>query len=150
MVDFGFTNPIAAQWWHVDPNGRMIMTREIYETGMLVEDLAGLIKEINEEHNEWLSAIVCDHDAEDRATLERHLGMQTLPALKGQGSVIAGIGMVKARLRVAADGRPKILFAQNASNENGLEFKVNEKTDMHRVRVWPLCVENNPGRRYTG
>ena len=114
VVDFGFTNPLVCQWWYVDPNGRMILTREIYETGLLVEDLAKLIKDITEEHNEVITAIVADHDAEDTATLERHVELPVTAALKGPGSVSAGIGMVKARLRVAADGRPKILFSQNA------------------------------------
>lgn len=39
-VDFGFTNPFVCQWWAIDPDGRMYLYREIYQTHRLVEDLA--------------------------------------------------------------------------------------------------------------
>jgi hypothetical protein len=57
------------------------------------------------------SAIVCDHDAEDRATLERHLGMGTVPAEK---AVTSGIEAVASRLKTAGDGRPRLQFFRNA------------------------------------
>lgn len=37
-VDFGLNNPFVCQWWVEDPDGRLIMYREIYRTGRLVED----------------------------------------------------------------------------------------------------------------
>lgn len=55
-------------------------------------------------------AIVCDHDAEDRATLERHLGMGTVPAVK---NVSEGIQAVQARLKLAGDGHPRIRFMRD-------------------------------------
>jgi phage terminase large subunit len=51
-------------------------------------------------------AIICDHDAEDRATLERHLGMQTKAANK---AISPGIQAVAMRLRVQDDGKPRLL-----------------------------------------
>ena len=113
-IDFGYAHPLVCQWWYVDPNGRMTLTREIYKTNLLVEDLAIMIATITKQNNEWISKIVCDHDPEDRATLERHLGIKTLPATKGPGSVRNGIVMVKERLRPGHDGRPMILIANNA------------------------------------
>jgi phage terminase large subunit len=61
----------------------------------------------------WLEpkprAIICDHDAEDRATLERHLHLSTTPAMK---SVSPGLQAVQARWRPAGDGRARLyLFA---------------------------------------
>ena len=114
IVDFGFGHPLCCQWWYHDPNGRLIMTREIYETGIIVEDLAKMIVEITDEAGEWIEDVICDHDAEDAATLERHMGRHTTKALKGPNSVRDGISKVKARLRPGHDGRPMMLFANDA------------------------------------
>jgi hypothetical protein len=56
--------------------------------------------------------IICDHDAEGRAVLEKHLGMSTKAAKK---SVEDGIQAVKMRMRVSdADGKPRIFLCQDA------------------------------------
>jgi phage terminase large subunit len=78
-IDFGYVHPFVCQWWAVDHDGRMYRYREIYTTGQLVEDLAASILLLSEGEN--ISYTVSDHDAEDRATLERH-GVPTIPANK--------------------------------------------------------------------
>ena len=118
VIDFGYTHPMVCQWWYHDPNGRLIMTREIYKTHLLPEDLADMITTITAEHGEWISDIICDHDAAGVATLERHLGRGTTPAIKGPGSVNEGITAVKKRLRPSEmDGIPMMLFANDALYE---------------------------------
>lgn len=52
-------------------------------------------------------AIICDHDAEGRATLEKKLGMPTVKAIK---DVSPGIQAVAARLCNARDGRPRLFL----------------------------------------
>ena len=108
-VDFGYTNPFVLQCWAEDPDGRLWLYREIVHTGRLVEDHARQILSIVRPEGEWIEprprGIICDHDAEDRATLERHLGMRTLPAIK---DVRPGIQAFQARLRRAGDGRPRV------------------------------------------
>ncbi|MCK9570602.1 phage terminase large subunit [Candidatus Pacearchaeota archaeon] len=94
VVDFGFTNPMVVQWWAVDHDDRLYMYREIYETKQLVEDVAQRIREYGDFYR--LETIVCDWDAEDRATLERHLGRETSPADK---AVVVGIQEVQKRIR---------------------------------------------------
>ena len=47
-IDFGFNHPFVAQWWAIDPEGRMYRYREIYKTGRLVEDHAKDIKRLSE------------------------------------------------------------------------------------------------------
>lgn len=131
-VDFGFTNPFVAQWWAEDPDGRLYRYREWYRTQGLVEDHAAAIlaacTRLDSEYvhparqpryayhgRVWTEprprAVVCDHDAEDRATLERHLGMSTVPARK---SVKDGIEAVQSRLKVAGDGRPRLFLVRGA------------------------------------
>jgi phage terminase large subunit len=114
-VDFGFTNPMVLQCWAEDPDGRLWLYRELYRTGILVEDVAREILAIVRPDGEWIEprprGIVCDHDAEDRATFERHSGMRTLAAKK---EVSPGIQAVQARLRKAGDGRPRVYVVRDA------------------------------------
>lgn len=131
-VDFGFVNAFVAQCWAEDPDGRLYLEWEVYHTQRLVEDHAATIldrvtrRDPDHRHPDgqpryayhgriWTDpkprAIICDHDAEDRATLERHLGMSTVAARK---SVSDGIQGVQARLRIAGDGRPRLTLLRDA------------------------------------
>lgn len=112
-VDFGYTNPMVVQFWAEDEDGRLYLYKERYQTGILVEDMAKLVKEdMNLRKEPRPRMIICDHDAEGRATLERHLGMSVKAAKK---TVEDGIQAVKKRMvRSEADGRPRIYLCQNA------------------------------------
>jgi len=111
-VDFGMVHPFVLQCWATAPDGELYLYREIYMTGRLVEDHArqimGIVRpgaEWNDRERRWEGGrwvepkpqkIVCDHDAEDRATLSRYLGMSTTPADK---RVKVGIEAVERRWR---------------------------------------------------
>lgn len=128
-VDFGYTNPMVIQCWAEDPDGRLHLYRELYQTGILVEDMAKKILDlVRKRDGEWREpkprAIICDHDAEDRATLERHLGMSTVPAPK---TISDGIQAVQARMKVQADGRPRIYFSPAALVERDPELASQKK-----------------------
>lgn len=155
VVDFGYTNPFVCQWWAQDPDGRLVRYREIYMTGRLVEDHARQMVTLCTEpvpgagdedpceamragRRVWTEpapvAIVCDHDAEGRATLERHLGRSTTPAKKAVGE---GIEAVATRLRVAGDGRPRLELHRDALVERDPELW---------DRKLPTCTEEEiPG-----
>lgn len=107
-IDFGYNNPFVCQWWAIDGDGRMYLYREVYMTNKLVQDHAQQILELS--NGERIYETWADHDAEDRATLERY-GIYTSPAVK---DVLPGIEAVQAGLRVQADGRPRIYFFRNA------------------------------------
>jgi len=107
-VDFGFTNPFVCQWWAVDPDDRMYMYREIYHTKRTVKVHSGTIKECSE--GERIITTVCDHDAEDRATLEEN-GISGIMALK---AVSVGIQRVQERLKIAGDKRPRLYFLRDS------------------------------------
>lgn len=122
-VDFGFTNPMVIQCWAEDPDGRLWLYRELYHTGMLVEDAVKLMLDVvaptsfdrfGQETRTWIeprpSAIITDHDAEDRATFERVIQMGTTAARK---TVSRGLQTVAQRLRLAADGRPRLFLVRN-------------------------------------
>jgi hypothetical protein len=119
VVDFGFTNPFCAQWWAEDSDGRLYLYREIYRTKRLVEDHARhMLRLVTDDEGTWTEprprAVICDHDAEDRATLEKHLGMGTWAAKKG---VSDGIQATQSRFKVQDDGRPRLFLMQGALAE---------------------------------
>lgn len=134
-VDFGFVNPFVLQNWAEDPDGRLYLYRELYCTRKTVDqharEISGIVAPCTDHcgaedpshscitcatcKTEWKEPrptdIVCDHDAEGRAVLERELGMSTSPAHK---SVLEGIDAVQVRLKDAGDGKPRIFFIRTA------------------------------------
>ncbi|PXY27421.1 phage terminase large subunit [Prauserella muralis] len=138
VVDFGYTNPFVCQFWAEDPDGRLWRYREIYHTRRLVEDHARQILKLVAPGGRWKEpkprAIVCDHDAEDRATLERHLGMSTVAAKK---DVTPGIEAVATRFRRAGDGKPRLMLMRDSLVERDADLD---------ARELPTCTEEEiPG-----
>jgi PBSX family phage terminase large subunit len=127
-VDFGYTNPFVLQCWAVDEDGRLHLYRELYRSRRLVEDHARDIMSIVAPGGRWREpkprAVICDHDAEDRATLERHLEMATIEAQK---TVSDGIQAVQQRLKPAGDGRPRIYLSPVATVERDPEMLTKAK-----------------------
>ena len=109
-VDFGYTNPFVCQWWAEDHDGRLYLYREWYQTKMTVDQHADRI--LAESKGEpQPRAIICDHDAEGRAQLERKVGQHTLAANK---TVTEGIQAVQRRLRDPGDGRPRLFMLRDS------------------------------------
>ena len=127
VIDFGFSNPFVCQWWGEDADGRLYRYREIYITKRLVEDLTKWIIQLSE--GETFDANIADHDAEDRATMEKH-GIYTIPAKK---DVSTGIQAVKQRLKVQQDGKPRLYFVRGALVEADPLLEAEKK---------PVCTED--------
>jgi phage terminase large subunit len=146
-IDFGFSNPFVCQWWAMDDDNRLYRYREIYHTKKLVEDHAKdiaiasgwfhLLPPNHEKYKprpaDWADplpqAIICDTDAEDRRTLERHLGLNTTAAKK---TVSDGIQAVASRLRPAGDGKPRLMFLRDSLVERDRDLAESKK---------PTCFE---------
>jgi len=94
-VDFGYVHPFVMQWWAENPDGKLYLYRELYRTHRLVADHAADAKVLMAGEPRP-RAVLCDHDAEDRATLEQTLGVATQPAVK---KVLEGIDAVNTRFR---------------------------------------------------
>lgn len=117
-VDFGYNNPFVCLWAARDPDGNFYVYRELYRTRGIVEDHAREIKALSE--GETYVDTIADHDAEDRATLERH-GITTNPADK---EVSAGINMVKEFLRIQGNGKPRLfIFADTIGDRRDPELE---------------------------
>lgn len=111
-VDFGMVHPFVWQAWAVDGDGRFYRYHEIHMSGRIVEDHAQKIMDVvcpgstydaqtkKRTGGKWSEpkpqVIICDHDAEDRETLHRHLGLTTTAADK---RVKPGLDAVEARFR---------------------------------------------------
>jgi len=122
-VDFGYTDPFCLGMWAVDPDGRLFLYKHIYFTQRLVEDHAQTVLTVRKDLNDpWPREVICDWDAEGRATLERHLGMATTPATK---HISEGIQAVQSRQKKAGDGRPRIYIMRDSLVE--LDPKLKEK-----------------------
>jgi PBSX family phage terminase large subunit len=143
VLDFGFTNPFVAQWWAIDPDGRMVMYREIYFTQRLVEDHARRAKFLSQD--ERIEAVIGDHDAEGRATFEKYTGWEVLPADK---AVLNGIQAVQARLKVAGDGRVRLQIMRDALDERDPELEDAKKptSTMQEITsyVYPKGADGKP------
>lgn len=131
-IDFGYVHPFVWQLWAKEPgpNGVMVRCAEIYRRYTLVEDMVPWMLEIGAGYKNP-SAIVCDHDAEDRATLERHLRkrgltMRTTPANK---AVLAGIQAVKERLEWESrpDRKPRLQFMRDSNHYVDKDLKESHK-----------------------
>lgn len=108
VVDFGYTNPFVCQWWGMDADGRLYRYREIYMTHKLVEELTPEIIRLT--GDEVIEFTLADHDAEDRATMQKH-GISTSAAVK---DVSPGIQAVESRLKIQGDGKPRLYFVRGA------------------------------------
>lgn len=144
VFDFGYTNPLVWQAWAADPDGRLYRYREIYRTQRLVQDIAQQVREVA--HGEPIPiAIVCDHDAEDRATLERHLGWRTVAAFK---SISPGIQAVQKRIARAGDGKPRIFFLRDSLVERDPALEEARKPccleEEIEAYVWPQTSSGKP------
>jgi PBSX family phage terminase large subunit len=113
IVDFGYTHPFVWQAWAKDEDGRLYRFAELYHTGLLVEDVAERIKcWMAVKGEDFPQVVVCDHDAEGRATLEKHLRIPTIAAKK---SVSPGIQTVMKRLQRDETGKPGIVFMRDSA-----------------------------------
>lgn len=142
VVDFGYSAPFVCQWWAIDHDERMYLYRELYGTRRIVEDWAEDIKRLS--ISEEIEATVADHDAEDRATLERH-GIMTQAARK---DISPGIQAVQRRLSKAGDGKPRLFMMRGALVQADTELLNAHKPTCTQqeidVYVWPKAQDGRP------
>ncbi|MFD9618491.1 phage terminase large subunit [Streptomyces virginiae] len=148
VVDFGFTNPFVLQWWAEDPDGRLYLYREIYRTRRLVEDHArDALKLMQDVDGNWTEprprAVICDHDAEDRATLHRHLGLATTAAKK---TVSDGIQAVQSRLKAADDGKPRVFILRGALVERDTALEEAKRPASTEEEIVGYVWDSAPGK----
>jgi len=138
-IDWGFKHPFSWSDWIEDPEqGTLYRLRGLYRTRMIVEDAAREIMKITE-GDHYPRAIICDHDAGDRATFERHTNLLTLPAYK---EIQPGIKNMIRRLDPNWNntGHPGIMYVRDGTigedqdlKERGLPTRGEQEYDGY---VW--------------
>lgn len=135
-LDFGFSlmHAFCVHWWAISPKtfliypaGSWFCYRQIYTTGKTVSDLAPQIKKFMQRDELLHQAIICDHDADGRAELNKH-GIKTRPAIKKR---IAG--QQRVHDLIAND---KMYYFKNSLVEEDIELK------MHKL---PIRTEDEYG-----
>jgi len=134
-IDFGFTNPFVCQWWALNQDDDMFLYREIYMTRRTVKSHAQQINELNKRpdgETDYIEAYVCDHDAEDRATLEE-MGIWPTPADK---AISVGLEKVTNRLK---DNKLFVLRDSLVEPDQALvdAYKPIQTLDEFDMYVWP-------------
>lgn len=144
VVDFGYRNPFVCGWWALDYDDRMYLYRQVYMTNRTVAKHAEKINELSE--SEQIESTICDHDAEDRATLAEH-GIHNIPAKK---AVSVGIEKVVERLKIQPDGKPRLFVLQDSLVEldqnlvfNKLPTCTEEEFDGY---VWATGSKEQPSK----
>lgn len=149
VVDFGYTNPFCWQNWAISPDGVAYLTAEIYMTRRTNDQHASAIKNHVAPDGVWNQAkpraIICDHDAEGRAVLERELGMSTLPAHK---VVTEGIQAMQVRLRETGSGKRGMYLMRDSLIERDGELVDAKKPTCTAEElpgyIWDTGVGKNP------
>jgi phage terminase large subunit len=91
-LDFGFNDPMAL--YRVDArDSKYYLTELVYESGLTTADLIARMKQLNVPTRAFIYA---DAAEPDRIEEIRRAGFRCLPSKKGQGSVHAGISLVKS------------------------------------------------------
>jgi phage terminase large subunit len=117
--------------YFIDHDDTIYHYKQIYHTKRTVEDHCKGIKKMVA--GLQIEAWVTDHDAEDRATLEKHLGVRTIAAYK---SVLPGIEAVKIRLR-----DKRIKYNRGALQELDLELE--------KIKQPTCTIDELPGYRWS-
>lgn len=108
-VDWGFANPGVILPYIVDSDGRMTQAGEFYQRQRRIEDWVATGKQARET---WkIKTFFCDPAEPDYIKAFQAAG---LPAVQANNTVSTGIQMVKARLVVQKDGRPRLMVRSDA------------------------------------
>jgi len=140
VIDFGLVHPFVCQWWALDEDERMYRYREIFITGRTVATHAKKISELSA--GETIEQTICDHDAEDRQTLAEN----GIPNIGAKKDVLQGIGKVKDRLKLQADGRPRLSLLRDSLVEVDQALKMDHKPWCTEMEIEGYIWSNNQTR----
>ena len=108
-VDWGFTNPGVCQVWGQDADGRLTERAEVYETGHTVEWWIAEARSLRAQYA--ISLFVCDGAEPGHIAAFNAAGLPARAAFK---DIRLGVQAVQERLRVVADGRPRLQLRADA------------------------------------
>lgn len=110
-LDEGFTNPAVILRVGEDGDGRWHVAREFYQSGVLQETV---VKTSKAWFDEWKCELATVD--ESAAGLIADLKSVWVRAVGGKGRVLDGIQRIQNRLKVQADGRPRLTIDPSCVN----------------------------------
>lgn len=108
-VDWGFRNPGVFQVWALDSDDRAYLVHEVYRTEKTMEWWISQALELHHKYN--TEVWYCD--PAEPAFIDQLLNAG-IPAQPAFNDVLPGIALVKDRLKVQADGRPRLFICRDA------------------------------------
>lgn len=136
-VDWGFRNPGVFQIWAFDSDDRAYLVHEVFRTEQTPE---WWISRAIELHNRYNTEVwYCDPAEPQFIEMLLNAGVPAQPAFN---DVLPGIGVIKDRLKVQADGRPRLYICRDA-----LEAR-DPLLDKHKTRRPCGLAEELPGYVY--
>lgn len=119
-LDAGFNNPTAWLWAGVDPDGRIIVYDEHYESGQIVSHHAAKVLEKNRRHGREPDYYVGDPsirntDPVTGTSVQLEYIECGIPVMLGNNDVRAGINRV-AQMFTGYNGVPRLYIAKNCVN----------------------------------
>lgn len=116
-IDFGFAlmHAFCCQFWAVSPSGKWYCYRQIYMTGKTVGTMAPVIRRYMIQDGIDGQEVICDHDAEDRATLNE-ANINTRPARKER--------IIGAQIVFDLIQKDHVFFFENSLVEEDIELKM--------------------------
>ena len=94
-IDFGYESPSVLLLCCLDESGKLTVWREVYKTGLTLDDLTEELEMLLKEEEVDSRVLVIDHDAAYAEQLKRE-GFGVVLAEKG---ILAGIELIRSRLK---------------------------------------------------
>jgi PBSX family phage terminase large subunit len=110
-VDWGYANPGVILVFGVDSDARMWLIHEEYQRSRRVEDWAQLGKQLQDTYD--IQTFYCDPAEPEYISMFASAGCH---AEQAKNDVMPGIQVVKNRLAVQGDGKPRLMVHVDAAN----------------------------------
>lgn len=149
-VDWGFTNPGVIQVWGLDSDRRMYLVEEVYKVRELVAGADGKdgywLNQARRLQKKWeIQRFECDPSEPAYIETFCRAGIHAYPA---DNDIRSGIDLVKARLNVQEDGKPRLVICEGASYEVDSRLEEAKKPTStlseFPAYVWPKGVDGKP------
>lgn len=121
-MDWGYHDPCAVLWFCVSPEGRVYVSRELYERQMLARNMAARIRQLSGDEkiaytmaspDAWQQRGLSDIDGE---SIAESFGKNGVPLLKADNARVAGWQRIRDYLSDAEDGLPRLQIFSNCTN----------------------------------
>lgn len=135
LHDFGYTNPMVCLACGVDGDGRIYILEEWYETQKTQEDLIKARREMVSKYGSGIGIA----DPSEPGIIES-LNRADLPTSPGDNSILEGIQMVSARLKLKGDGRARIVIDPSCKNvqDEFMKYRYADNLDGKPMKDKPL------------